>query len=191
MTPEEIVGMIGNIGNRPDIRAVQERQVKEIKNLLNSKLAPVLNAIQAAIEPATPPAEPVEQEAPQSEELSEAELATMFNEKPKKKNKKAKLKKMTLEEIESWEKAQENSNDIYKVAARVKNAARMAVKANLTPQGEMVCNTFTHLVKGIYDLADTIADKETKAKLINFAKKQEEAPAGLIEALSAGVRAPS
>jgi hypothetical protein len=35
MTPEEIVGLIGNIANRPDIRAVQERQVKEIKALLD------------------------------------------------------------------------------------------------------------------------------------------------------------
>lgn len=34
MTPEEIVGLIGNIGNRPDIRKVQEKQVEEIYKLV-------------------------------------------------------------------------------------------------------------------------------------------------------------
>jgi len=34
VTPEEIVGLIGNIANRPDIREVQERQVKEIRALI-------------------------------------------------------------------------------------------------------------------------------------------------------------
>lgn len=127
-------------------------------------------------------------------ELSEEELANHFREKPtlkvlkKKKEKELKLNKMSMAEIESWEAAQDNSTDIYKVSARIKNAARMAVKANLTPQGDMVTNTFAHLIKGLYDLADTIPDKEIKIKLVNFAKKQEETPAGLIAALSAGVK---
>lgn len=128
-------------------------------------------------------------------EMSEAEIAAMFPTQPaprviakKKKKKENKLNKMTMEEIEGWEAAQDNSNDIYKVSARIKNAARAGVKANLTPQGDMVCNTFTHLVKGIYDLAETVHDKDVRTKLIQFARKQEEAPAGLIAALSAGVR---
>jgi hypothetical protein len=124
-------------------------------------------------------------------EMSEEELAKHFGEpKPRKKKEKA-ISKMSLEEIESWEAAQDNSNDIYKVSARIKNAARMAVKANLTPQGDMIANTFTHVVKGIYDLADTVSDKETKMKLTKFARSQEEGAAGLISALSSGVRAPT
>lgn len=128
-------------------------------------------------------------------EMSETEVANMFKEAPKKEKKKKiktpKLHKMSLDEIENWERAQENSNDIYKVSARIKNAARMAVKANLTPQGDMIANTFTHVVKGIYDLADTVSDKETKMKLTKFARSQEEGAAGLISALSSGVRAPT
>jgi hypothetical protein len=129
-------------------------------------------------------------------EMSEEEIARMFAEnaprkEKKKKKKEQKLNKMSMEEIENWEAAQDNSNDIYKVSARIKNMARAGVKANLTPQGDMVCNTFTHLVKGIYDLAETVHDRELRMKLTQFARKQEEAPAGLIAALSAGVRAPT
>jgi hypothetical protein len=36
MTPEEIVGLIGNIANRPDIREVQARQTREIHALLST-----------------------------------------------------------------------------------------------------------------------------------------------------------
>ena len=130
-----------------------------------------------------------------SGEMSADEVAQIFQEKePKKiklkKKKEKKLNKMTIEEIESWERAQDNSNDIYKVAARVKNAARMAVKGNLTAQGDMVCNTFTHLIKAFYDFAETVPDKETKVRLSQLVKKQEEAPANLICALTAGVKAP-
>lgn len=123
-------------------------------------------------------------------EMSEAEVANLFHtaEPRAKKPKQKKLSKMTLEEIEAWEAAQENSNDIYKVSARVKNLARSAVKANLTAQGEMVVNMFTHVIKELYDFADTIPDKETKIKLTNMVRKQEEMPANLIAALGAGVR---
>jgi len=127
-------------------------------------------------------------------EMSEAEVARMFSEtapRKEKKKKKLKLNKMSLQEIEDFEAAQDNSNDIYKVSARIKNAARMAVKANLTPQGDMIANTFTHVVKGIYDLAESVHDIELRVNLTKFARSQEEGAAGLISALSSGVRAPT
>jgi hypothetical protein len=126
-------------------------------------------------------------------EMSEDELAKHFQEKPVKRKKKKvkKLSKMSLEEIESWERAQDNSNDIYKLNARIKNAARMAVKGNLTAQGDMLTNTFTHLLKALYDFADTVPDKETRIRLTELVKKQENVPADLISALTAGIRAPS
>ncbi len=34
MTPEEIVGLIGNIANRNDLRDVQEKQIREIHSLI-------------------------------------------------------------------------------------------------------------------------------------------------------------
>ncbi|CAK9253115.1 unnamed protein product [Sphagnum jensenii] len=129
------------------------------------------------------------------DQMSEDEVANLFQEKPKvvkkkKKLKPVKLEKMNLEEIEEWEASQNNSNDIYKVSARIKNAARMAVKANLTPQGDMLANSFTHIVKAFYDFAETVSDKETKLRLIALTRKQEEVPANLIAALSAGMQAP-
>lgn len=122
------------------------------------------------------------------DEMSEEDIARMFNEKPKKKKKTKPIEKMTLKEIEDLEEAQNNSNDIYKVSARIKNLARTAVKGNLTAQGDMVTNTFAHLIKGIYDFAQTVQDKDTKTKLIQYAKDQEQAPANLIAALGAGVK---
>lgn len=38
MTPEEIVGLIGNIANRADIREVQARQIAEIKEFAATQL---------------------------------------------------------------------------------------------------------------------------------------------------------
>ncbi|CAM6004861.1 unnamed protein product [Sphagnum balticum] len=126
------------------------------------------------------------------DQMSEDEVANLFQEKPKvvkkKKLKPVKLEKMNLEEIESWEASQNNSNDIYKVSARIKNLARAAVKSNLTAQGDMVVNMFTHVIKNLYDFADTVPDKETKIKLVEKIRSQEEMPANLIAALGAGVR---
>lgn len=120
------------------------------------------------------------------EEMSEEDLAEHFNvPKPKKKKQKT-LNKMSLEEIESWEKSQDNSNDIYKVSARIKNLARTG-GANLTPTGEILCNTYTHVVKGFYDFAETVEDKDTKIKLIELIKKSENMPGTLMAAVNAGV----
>lgn len=119
--------------------------------------------------------------------MTEEEVARHFNEEKPRKKKKKKLSKMTLEEINEWEKAQDNSNDIYKVSARIKNLARGG-GAVLTPAGDMLCNTFTHTVKALYDFAETIQDKDIKIKLIDTIRKQENMPASLVAAFSAGVR---
>lgn len=125
-------------------------------------------------------------EADFGDEMSEEDLAEHFKvPKPKKKKGKS-VATMSLEEIESWEKAQDNSNDIYKVSARIKNLARTG-GASLTPTGEILCNTYTHVVKGFYDFAETIEDKDTKIKLIELIKKSEAMPGTLMAAVNAGV----
>lgn len=121
-------------------------------------------------------------------QMSEEEIARHFGEATrKKKPKKSKLKAMTNEEILEWEKAQDNSNDIYKVSARVKNLARVG-GATLTPAGDMLCNTFTHTLKALYDFAETVEDKSVKIKLIEAIRNQESMPASLVAAFSAGVK---
>lgn len=122
------------------------------------------------------------------EEMSPEDIARHFNEAPKRKKKRNKKSKaMTLEEIEAWEKAQDNSNDIYKVSARIKNLARSS-DASLTAVGDMLCNTYTHVAKSFYDFAETISDKETKIKLIELIKKNEIMPAQFIAAIKNGAR---
>lgn len=128
-------------------------------------------------------------EANLGEELSETDLAVHFSEPPKKskKVKEKALKEMTMEEINEWEAKQNNSNDIYKVKARVANLARSG-GGSLTDQGEMLCNTFVHVLKSMYDFAETIEDKTLRIKLIENIRKHEGMPANLIAAAGAGVK---
>lgn len=121
--------------------------------------------------------------------MTEEELAKHFGESVpvKKKKKEKKFKNMTLQEIEEWEKAQDNSSDIYKVSARIKNLARGG-GAVLTPAGDMLCNSFTHVVKALYDFADTVPDKSVRIKLIEAIRNQEGMPASLVAAFSSGVK---
>lgn len=92
------------------------------------------------------------------------------------------------EEFEEWEKKQDNSNDIYKINARIKNLARYEANANLTPQGDMVCNSFTHALKSFYDFAETIENEELRTKLLTLTRDQEMVPANLIAALKPKTR---
>jgi hypothetical protein len=127
-------------------------------------------------------------EADFGEEMTEEEVARLFKEpRPKKKKKEKSLNKMTLKEIEAWEKAQDNSNDIYKVSARIKNLARQGAGANLTPAGDVLCNSHTHLCKAFYDFAETVEDKDTKIKLMELIRINESMAANVISALGAGV----
>lgn len=118
--------------------------------------------------------------------MTEEELAVHFGEPLPKKAKKKKAP-MSPEEIESWEAAQNNSNDIYKISARVKNLAR-AKDASLTTVGVALCNVYTHVLKAFYDFADAQDDKETKIKLTDLIRKQEEMPANFIAAVHAKVK---
>src|ERR1700677_1451112 len=123
-------------------------------------------------------------------EMSEEELARMFKEK--RSNKEVKklgkaLKDMSLEEIEDWESAQDNSNDIYKIKARIANLAR-GPGMSLTPVGEILCNSFVHMLKSLYDFAEKIEDKPTKIQLISIIRNQESVPGTIIAAAGAGVK---
>lgn len=126
-----------------------------------------------------------DQESKFGSEMSERDLSTHFAEAPKlKKEKKKDFKEMSLEEINEWEKAQDNSNDIYKIKARVANLARGS-GASLTPVGEMMVNTFVHVLKDLYDFIETIPDKNMKIQLLQRIRKHENMPGNLIAATKA------
>lgn len=141
------------------------------------------------------------------EEMSEADLARHFNESTKrnrpKETKPRRLKDMSQSEInhtspeelqklvdeaEEEEHRQENSTDIYKIKGRIQNLAVSISGGNLTPVGEMMVNSFVHVVKDLYDFADTLTDNEIRNKLIEKVKKHESMPGTLIAAASAGVK---
>lgn len=135
-------------------------------------------------------------EAGFGEEMGERELAAHFSEPMKRRQRRAEVIKsgkkdglsgMTMEEIEQWEAKQNNSNDIYKIKARVANIARGG-GGSLTEQGEMLCNTFVHVLKALYDFADNIEDKTLRIRLIELIRKQEGMPGNLISAAGAGVK---
>jgi hypothetical protein len=128
----------------------------------------------------SPPGHVVESEF--GEEMSPEELAIYFNEElPKKEKKGKKVSDMTLEEIEEWEKKQDNSNDIYKIAARVKNLARSDGQAALMPAGEALCNVYTHVLKAFYDFADTLPP-EHRVRMYDLIRHHEGMPGNLIAA---------
>jgi hypothetical protein len=120
--------------------------------------------------------------------MSTEELAKYFNEPlPKPPAKELEIEKMSLEEIEDWENQQENSNDIYKVKARIANLAR-GMHASLTPQGEQLVNLYTHVLKSFYDFSDSLDDKRVKFALNELIRSQEGMPGNLISAAHAGVK---
>lgn len=83
----------------------------------------------------------------------------------------------TLQGIKKWEESQDNATDIYKIKARIQNEASAAANANLTQQGEMLVNCFTHVIKAFYDFADRIVDPKVRQELRVLIRSQENMPA--------------
>jgi len=127
------------------------------------------------------------EENSKGEVMSASEVAAHFGEEPPKEAEKSLPK--TKEEAEAFVKAQEESEDIYKVAARVKNEARSS-GASLTAQGEALCNTFVHLFVAIYEFSNKIPDEKLRAELKALVRKNEAVPGGYIAAMMAGVQSP-
>lgn len=121
-------------------------------------------------------------------EMTEEELAVHFGEPLPKAKQEKPINKMTLEEIEAWEKQQDNSNDIYKIKARIKNLVRAESGGSITDVGEMLVNCYVHVMKALYDFADKVEDKETKIKLIGLIQSQENMPGQFISAVHANVK---
>lgn len=118
------------------------------------------------------------------EELTVCELAEHFGEAPPEVTPQ---KPWTKESAEAAEAAADNANDLYKIKARVANLARGG-GAHLTPQGEMLANTFVHVLKSLYDFAETLQDKSERNDLVKLIRSHEDMPANLIAAAGAGVR---
>ncbi len=129
----------------------------------------------------------MEQKMSDEDEFTQEELGEYFNNLPKEDFAVNSQNLEELKTINEWEEQQDNSNDLYKIKARVANLAR-ANGASITPVGEMMVNTFVHVLKSLYDFADTIEDKNIRIKLIQKIRSHEGMPATLINAASVGVK---
>lgn len=136
------------------------------------------------------------------EAWDEESLAKHFGEKvTPRPNKQKTLREMSKSEIdvlpldqlnvlvqlaEKEETEMDNSTDIYKIKARVANLARDS-GGNLTAQGEILCNTYVHVLKSLYDFADTISDSNIKIKLRKLLRNHENLPGLIISAANVGI----
>ena len=77
-------------------------------------------------------------------------------------------------------------HDIYAISARVKNLASGGSRT-LLPMGVMLCNSYTHVLKALYDFAETLPEPH-KTSLLNLIQKHEGMPANIIAAAGAGVK---
>lgn len=206
-TPEQIVALIGNFSNRYDLKKVQERQLKAIKvyaaKAMLSMAVKMIDCANASIEATKPKFSDddeyhasmdylEEQKLNEIENEStvpwnEEELAKYFGEPPPVKKEVKALKDMTAEEIIALETKQDNSNDIYKLSARVKNLARSGGAA-LTPMGDALCNTYTHVLKAFYTFAETMTNQDEKDRFLLLIRRHEDMPSNVIAAAAAGVK---
>lgn len=81
-----------------------------------------------------------------------------------------------------------NPNGIYQIAGRIKNHVVFA-GFTITPNSEMICNTYSHMLYDFYQFALSLPEKE-RNELEALIRKQEDAAAGLISAAHRNVRPP-
>lgn len=73
-----------------------------------------------------------------------------------------------------------NSPTIYQVADRIKNLARgKAGDATLLPNGEALCNLYTHVLMSFYAFAETLPEPYGKS-LYKLIESKENLPAQVI-----------
>lgn len=102
---------------------------------------------------------------------SEAEIAAHFGEK--------------LPEIPPPAPAYPDE-EIYAVAARVKNLAREG-GGSLTPVGEILCNTYVHVILSLYNFANSLPEGQ-RERLKDLIRASEDMPANVISASKAQVK---
>lgn len=127
-----------------------------------------------------------QEEAKSGQAMSPGEVASHFQE-PTPAPEPVVKAPQTEEELAAWQKAQDESEDLYKIAARVKNLAREGNKV-LTPQGEALCNTYVHVLKSLYEWSNKIPDEALRKELKDFIRSKEDMPGSYISAMMAGVK---
>lgn len=111
-----------------------------------------------------------------SDEMSPKELAALFGEPVPVPMDPAKAPDLYID------------NGIYQIAGRIKNYVSFA-GFPLTPNSEMVANTYAHMCFAFYQFALTLPE-ERRLALEALIRKQEEGAANLIAAAHRQVRAP-
>lgn len=108
------------------------------------------------------------------DQMSASDIAAFFKEKPSKVKKGKKTQ------------AAEELIDIYAIAARVKNAVTFSGGA-LNSAGVILCNSYVHVLKALYEFANTLPPKK-KGELVALLRSHESMPANVSIALKNGVK---
>ena len=96
------------------------------------------------------------------------------------------LSKHFNEPIPVEKEAENDQNDLYRIAARVKNLAKETT-GSLTPQGEILCNCYAHVLKSFYEFSKTLPEKDGTI-LHNLIRTHESMPSDVISASFAGIK---
>lgn len=104
------------------------------------------------------------------EQMSGSEVARIFNEP-------------TPVEKEAKE------NDLMRIAARVKNKARMMCNGNLTPVGDILCNSYCHVLNRLYKFSEGLSESD-KLILHTILRSTEDMPGEVIVASKSHVVPP-
>jgi hypothetical protein len=86
----------------------------------------------------------------------------------------------TKQGAEDFERALDESNDIYKLVARIQKYVAEENLA-LTNAGRGLCNTFALLLKELHTFADKIADDGLHKELKAILKKHEQTPKEILK----------
>lgn len=106
------------------------------------------------------------------EEMSESDIASIFGEK-----------------VPKGKVIKNPEHEIYRISARINNETVSALGFNnINPEQRMICNTFAHTLKALYDFADKMKAKKSKEGLLKLIEAQEKTAANLIAALASGVK---
>lgn len=115
------------------------------------------------------------------DQLTANEMAKQFGEgKPETEKTLPDFSVMTKAEVEEWEAKEYNSNDIYRIKARVQNFVAQD-GGMLTPVGQILCNTFVHMARDLYNCAETLPEPY-RTQIADIVRKHESMPANVIAA---------
>lgn len=93
------------------------------------------------------------------------------------------------EEFKEEKAVQLAEDDLQRIASRVKNKARMAAQGNLTPVGDILCNSFSHVLNRLHKFANGLPENDQLILKV-LLRAAEEMPGEVVSAAKSQVVPP-